>query len=100
VSSVKRSMIWDLQTWQFLRPKLGHTASECEDAIAIDTESCRFAVADGATEAFDARNWAERLAQNWVQNDSALTLEEFCDWVVAQGRELRNSWRGLSLSWY
>jgi hypothetical protein len=93
-------MIWDLQTWQFLRPKLGHTASECEDAIAIDTESCRFAVADGATEAFDARNWAERLAQNWVQNDSALTLEEFRDWVAAQGRELRTSWNGLSLSWY
>src|SRR5262245_39221142 len=100
VSSVKQSAIWDLQTWQFLRPKLGHTSAECEDAIAVDSDSCRFAVSDGATEAFDARNWASRLALNWVQNESALTPPEFRDWVAAQGRELRDSWNGLSLSWY
>jgi hypothetical protein len=100
VSSVKQSSIWDLETWQFLRPKLGHTAAECEDAIAIDAEACRFAVSDGATEAFDARSWADRLARNWVQNESTLTLEEFREWVAIQGRELRDSWNGLSLSWY
>lgn len=100
MSSAKQSTIWDLQTWQFLRPKLGHTASECEDAIAIDADAYRFAVADGATEAFDARNWAERLARNWVQNESALSSEEFREWVATQGRELRDSWSGLSLSWY
>ena len=100
MSSVKQSVTWDLATRQLLLPKLGHEPSECEDAIALDTENCRFAVADGATEAFDARNWAQRLAQNWVQNQSASTLEEFREWVAAQGRELRDSWNGLSLSWY
>ena len=100
MSSVKQSAIWDLQTWQFLRPKLGHTASECEDAIAVEADLCRFAVADGATEAFDARSWAQRLAQNWVQKESVLTPEEFRQWAIAQGRELRDSWNGLSLSWY
>jgi Protein phosphatase 2C len=100
LSSAKQSATWDLQTRQFLLPKLGHEPSECEDAIAVDVERCRFAVADGATEAFDARNWAGRLAQHWVQHQSALTREEFREWVAAEGRELHDSWKGLSLSWY
>lgn len=100
MSSVKESVIWDLATRQLLLPKLGHEPSECEDAIAVDTQNWRFAVADGATEAFDARNWAQRLAENWVQNQSASTPEEFREWVAAEGRELRDSWNGLSLSWY
>ena len=100
MSSAKQSTTWDLQLRQLLLPKLDHEASECEDAIAIDTQTCRFAVADGATEAFDARNWAERLAQHWVQRKSTLTLEEFREWVAAEGRELHDSWNGLTLSWY
>ncbi|HXS01944.1 MAG TPA: hypothetical protein VN724_15310 [Pyrinomonadaceae bacterium] len=100
MSSAKQSTTWDLQLRQLLLPKLDHEASECEDAIAVDTQTCRFAVADGATEAFDARNWAERLAQHWVQRKSTLTLEEFREWVAAEGRELHDSWNGLTLSWY
>jgi len=100
LSSVKQSVTWDLQLRQLLLTKLGQEASECEDSLAIDTETCRFAVADGATEAFDARRWAERLAQNWVQREATLTLEEFRVWVAAEGRELQESWNGLSLSWY
>jgi len=100
LSSAKQSTTWDLQLRQLLLPKLDQEASECEDAIAIDTQTCRFAVADGATEAFDARNWAERLAQHWVQRKSTLTLEEFREWVAAEGRELHDSWNGLTLSWY
>jgi hypothetical protein len=100
VSSVKQSVMWELQTRQLLLPKLGHEPSECEDAIAVDTQRCRFAVADGATEAFDARNWARRLAERWVQHESGLTVEEFREWVATQGRELQDSWNGLNLSWY
>lgn len=100
MSSAKQTASWDLDTRQYLLPKLGHDESECEDVIAVDIESGRFAVADGATEAFDARNWAERLAQRWVQTGSTLTAQEFRKWVTAQGRELRDSWEGLSLSWY
>ena len=100
MSSVKQSAIWDLQLRQLLLTKLGQEASECEDSIAVDTQACRFAVADGATEAFDARSWAERLAQHWVQRESTLTLEEFRQWVAAEGRELHDSWKGLNLSWY
>ena len=100
MSSVKQSAIWELETRQLLLPKLDHETTECEDFIASDTETCRFAVTDGATEAFDARNWARRLAQNWVQTQSALTAEEFREWVATEGRELHDSWNGLNLSWY
>lgn len=100
MSSAKQSAIWELETRQLLLPKLDHEATECEDFIAADAETCRFAVTDGATEAFDARNWARRLAQNWVQTQSALTAEEFREWVATEGRELQDSWNGLSLSWY
>ena len=100
MSSVKQSAIWDLQLRQLLLTKLGQEAFECEDCVAVDAQSCRFAVADGATEAFDARNWAERLARHWVQRESTLTLEEFRRWVAAEGRELQGSWNGLNLSWY
>lgn len=100
MSSAKQSAIWDLHLRQVLLPKLGLEASECEDVIAVDTQSCRFAVADGATEAFDARNWAERLARRWVGREATLSLEEFRNWVASEGRELQDSWSGLNLSWY
>ena len=100
MSSVKQSVTLDLQLRQLLLPKLGHEASECEDVIAVDAKRLRFAVADGATEAFDARKWAERLAHQWVQRGDTLSSEEFRNWVAAEGRELQESWTGLNLSWY
>lgn len=100
MSSAKQSATWDLQLRHLLLPKLDHDASECEDAIAIDTHAARFAVTDGATEAFHARRWATNLAEHWVRTESTLTVEDFRKWVAAEGRELHDSWNGLSLSWY
>ena len=100
MSSAKQSATWDLQLRQLLLPKLDHDASECEDAIAFDTHTARFAVTDGATEAFHARQWALNLAEHWVRNEATLTLDEFRKWVAGEGRELHDSWNGLTLSWY
>ncbi|HSE17117.1 MAG TPA: hypothetical protein VLB46_08685 [Pyrinomonadaceae bacterium] len=100
MSSAKQSAMWDLQLRQLLLPKLDHDASECEDAIAFDLHTARFAVTDGATEAFSAQQWARNLAEHWVRNESTLTIEEFRNWVAAEGRELHDSWNGLTLSWY
>jgi hypothetical protein len=100
MSSARQSAIWELRTQQILLPKSGFEASECEDSIGIDEQNWRFAVADGATEAFDARNWAERLAQRWVRSDSALTAETFHEWVASEALELHSSWKQLTLSWY
>jgi hypothetical protein len=92
--------MWDLQLRQLLMPKSGHDDSECEDSIAFDTQTARFAVTDGATEAFHAQQWARNLADHWVRNEATLTLAEFREWVAAEGRELHESWSGLTLSWY
>ena len=100
MSSARQSAIWELRTQQVLLPKSGFESSECEDSIGSDEQNCRFAVADGATEAFDARNWAQRLAQNWVRSDSALTPEAFHEWVANEGQELHSSWQPLTLPWY
>ena len=100
MSSVKQRVTLDLQLRELLLPKLGQEAEECEDVIAVDFNRRRIAVADGATEAFDARKWAERLAHQWVQRTGTLASEEFRNWVAAEGRELQASWNGLNLSWY
>lgn len=86
---------------EFLLPKSGHTMTECEDAVSVNTLRGRFSLADGATEAFDARTWALRLATSWAQGEKApLTPEEFRVWIAAEGRALHDSWNGLKLSWY
>ena len=100
MSSVKQSAGWEVRTQQVLLPKSGFELSECEDFIGADEHNGRFAVADGATEAFDARNWAQRLAENWVRSDSALTSETFHDWVASEGLALHASWNQLTLQWY
>jgi hypothetical protein len=90
-----------LDVQQFLLPKSGADASECEDAIGVNPRALRFAVADGATEAFDARNWARRLAERWVLDEPpSLSVETFRAWVAAQGEWLQANWQGRKLSWY
>ncbi len=100
MSSARQSTVWELRRQQILLPKSGFEASECEDFIGVDERTSRFAVADGATEAFDARSWAERLAHNWVRSDSALTADAFQDWITAEGLTLHDSWNRLKLPWY
>ncbi len=92
---------WQFHTRQFLLPKSGHQLSECEDAIGINPATRRFAVADGATEAFDSQTWARLLAHDWVKLEpTEQTREEFRAWVAKQGQSLHDLWDGLRLSWY
>jgi hypothetical protein len=86
---------------RFVLPKEGSAADECEDAVAQSADASRFALADGATEAFDARNWAARLAESWVGAERApLTAEEFRAWLAEQGEHLSAAWEGRKLPWY
>ena len=90
-----------VQTQQFILPKEGSTAEECEDAVAFDAGALRFAVSDGATEAFDAGRWAARLAERWVGTSRPpLTAAEFGPWLREQGEWLHASWEGRKLPWY
>ena len=94
-------MSWHVNARRFVLPKEGSAADECEDAVAWSADASRFALADGATEAFDARRWAKRLAEEWVGAKRVpLTVEEFRPWLVEQGEWLRASWEGRKLPWY
>jgi hypothetical protein len=85
----------------FVLPKEGASVEECEDAAAADDAALCYAVADGATEAFDAGCWARLLAEDWVRAQSPPTSDtEFRAWAATQGERLHAGWSELSLPWY
>jgi hypothetical protein len=91
---------------EFLMPKEDMSLEECEDAVGVSLSALRFAVADGATEAFDSRSWARSLAEGWAGGDvngkasAPVGVEEFGRWVVSVGARLHESWEGRELPWY
>src|SRR5205814_9099945 len=67
----------------FLVPKDGHTAGECEDAVAGDPAAGRFEVADGASESFAAGEWARLLCEAFVEGGPV------ADWLATP----REAWK-------
>ena len=92
---------WRIRSQQFVLPKAGAGAEECEDAVGVNEGLMRYAVADGATEAFDSKSWAARLAESWVRAEPApVSVEALGRWAAAEGRALHESWGGRKLPWY
>lgn len=89
---------WQFRVAHLLLPKEGAGEEECEDAVGLNAAAGRFAVADGATEAFDARRWAQTLAEAWAREGTAAS--DFHQWVAAQGAQLHAAWQGRALPWY
>jgi hypothetical protein len=100
MTSPRKTTSSPLQVRKVLLPKREHDLSECEDAFAINMVTNRFAIADGATEAFDAAGWAQRLAGNWVEATDLLTPEDFWTWLENEGQTHNDSWSELDLPWY
>jgi Protein phosphatase 2C len=69
-------------------PKLGGQAAECEDAFAGHGETGTYAVADGASDSFEARSWAQVLADRFVESPPApLAGPDVAAWLQdARGR--------------
>jgi hypothetical protein len=92
---------YSLKVRRFLLAKEGATPVECEDAIAINHRLNRFAIADGATEAYDARRWARLLARRWVHGgDGAATRAGFGALLADLGPRLHARWHRRPLPWY
>jgi hypothetical protein len=90
-----------LDAWHFLLPKDGCSASECEDAVALNLKAQRFAIADGATEGFDSRVWARLLVRSWIRIDPpAISAEDFQPLARDLGVRLHERWKRKTLSWY
>ena len=86
---------------QFILPKEGSAAEECEDAIAVNEAALRFALADGATEAFASGAWARTLAENWVNSDAPpLAKDDLVTWCETQGATWHTQWQEKKLSWF
>jgi len=86
---------------RFLLPKAGTDWWQCEDAIAVNLRANRFAIADGATEAFDSRRWARLLAHGWVRSEPPATdHERFQEWLAAVGERFHRWWSRRLLPWY
>jgi hypothetical protein len=78
----------------FLVPKDGHTADECEDAIAGDSAAGRFAIADGASESFAAGEWARLLCEAFVEKGPV------GDWLAGPREAWKRAVAGEDVSWY
>lgn len=94
-------MMWRLEAQSFISAKDGAGIAECEDAIAVNETLRRYAIADGATEAFDAGSWARALVQSWTTEESSCdTGEGFRLWARAVGERWESEWSGRELAWY
>lgn len=60
-----------------------------------------FAVADGATEAYDSRSWARLFVRSWVCIDPpAFEMLDFEPLLRDLGRRLHRKWSHRKLPWY
>lgn len=67
-------------------PKKGNHADENEDAAAAAPDGLRFVVSDGATEGWESRPWAARLAEAFLTRPPEPA--DFAQWLAA----IRKGW--------
>jgi len=85
----------------FLLEKADTKPSECEDAIAVDVQALRFAIADGATEGFNSRRWAKRLVSAWIRRPPGeINILSLRDDVSALGTKSTARFARRKLPWY
>ncbi len=80
--------------------KEGTEPRQCEDAFAFDARAGRAAVADGASDAFEAGAWARLLASMFIHAPPEDGPEAFLDWIRAPARAWHASVRWDELPWY
>src|SRR5436305_1650294 len=68
-------------------PKPGSRAEENEDATAADAKRVRFAIADGATEGWQSRAWANHLASAFIRHPPGPA--DFPKWL----EKIRRNWK-------
>lgn len=87
----RRASVTGLSFDVFVRAKATSDPDDCEDAWAADLAAGRFAVADGASSAFLAREWARSLVEAFVDEPArARTVDSFLRWL----RDVRREERG------
>lgn len=88
-----------LEVHSYLTHKLGNEPADCEDALCFNRENGCFAVADGATEAFDSGYWARILTRAWVRWPCTTAGELVALAALLAGR-IDRRWQRKALPWY
>ena len=72
-----------LKVASFITHKKAESLDDCQDAIKVNEEHSRYAVADGATRSFFPKQWAELLVGHFCAiPDQSLNGETWKEWLV------------------
>lgn len=89
-----------LQVQAYTLPKAGTSPDQYEDAFAYDAKACRAAVADGASDSFEARGWATTLTQSFVKKPPTPDRDAFMEWLQIPSRAWHVVLPWDELPWY
>lgn len=84
----------------FSTHKAGNQPEHYEDAYAFDTRAGRAAVADGASDSFESRDWASTLTQSFVKQPPETTPEAFLEWLTLPSKAWHIVMPWDELPWY
>lgn len=72
-----------LKVASFITHKKAESIDDCQDAIKVNEEYSRYAVADGATLSFFPKQWAELLVEHFCEMPNlSLNAENWKQWLV------------------
>ena len=72
-----------LKVASFITHKKAESIDDCQDAIKVNEECSRYAVADGATLSFFSKQWAELLVEHFCEMPNLpLNAENWKQWLV------------------
>ena len=72
-----------LKISRFITHKEAENLDACQDAIRVNEEHSRFAIADGATRSFFPKQWAELLVEHFcAEPDMFLNEENWKEWLA------------------
>jgi hypothetical protein len=89
-----------LKTQAYTLQKAGTQPDQYEDAFAFDMRSGRAAVADGASDSFEARGWATTLTQSFVKKPPVPEQDAFMEWLEIPSRAWHVVLPWDELPWY
>jgi hypothetical protein len=90
----------DLRVRAFQLPKAGNSPEEYEDAFEFDTMRMVIAVADGASDSFESRIWAQALVQTFVRRPPAANLNGILEWLSDPIKLWKQAIEWEKLPWY
>ena len=75
-------MMITLTTRSFVNQKKAESLDDCQDASAVNEDTARYAIADGATRSFFPKWWAELLVTHFCETETlSLDKANWAEWL-------------------